>query len=128
MRGALFGGFDETIDVEASLLYRGLLLGCGLRFSTETFWVEELEVGVFLGSMSSFPVAGAWEIALVFAVLESGVLYPPLCSLPDSEIFPPYVVEFTGACSVLFCFLGDLVNCVAAAEVVAIVKTSASSS
>ena len=70
-------------------------------------------------------MAGAGEVALVFAVLEVGVLRVFLLAFPIVEVFPANVVEFAGACSVAFRFAGYFVDGGAAAEVVAVVETSA---
>ena len=75
--------------------------------------------------MPLFPVAGAGEVALIFAVFEVGVLRVFLLAFPVVEVFPAYVVEFAGACSVAFCFAGYFVDGGAAAEVVAVVEASA---
>ena len=92
---------------------------------TEAARVEEAEVGVFFGGVAGFPVAGAGEIALVFAVFEVGVLGVFLLAFPVVEVFPAYVVELAGTCSVSFCFTGYFVDGGAAAEVVAVVEASA---
>ena len=91
----------------------------------EAIGVEEAEVGVFFGGMASFPVAGAGEVALVFAVFEVGVLGVFLFAFPVVEVFPTYVVELAGTCSVSFCFTGYSVDGGAAAKVVAVVEASA---
>lgn len=70
-------------------------------------------------------MAGAGEVALVFTVFEIGVLGVFLFAFPVVEVFPAYVVEFAGACSVSFCFTGYFVDAGAAAEVVAVVEASA---
>ena len=105
---------------------RGVGGGLWLRFfGTQAIGVEEAEVGVFLRSVASFPVAGAGEVALVFAVFEVGVLGVFLFAFPVVEMFPAYVVELAGTCSVSFCFAGSFVNRGAAAEIVAVVEASA---
>lgn len=94
-------------------------------FGIEAIGVEEAEVGVFFGGVASFPVAGAGEVALVFAMFEVGVLRVFLFAFPVIEVFPAYVVELAGTCSVPFCLTGYSVDGGAAAEVVAVVKASA---
>ena len=94
-------------------------------FGIEAFGVEKAEVGLFFGGVAGFPVAGAGEVALVFTVFEVGVLGVFLFAFPVVEAFPAYVVEFAGTCSVSFCFTGCSVDGGAAAEIVAVVETSA---
>ena len=94
-------------------------------FGTEAIGVEEAEVDVFFGGVASFPVAGAGEVALVFAVFEVGGFEVPLSAFPVVEVFPAYVVELAGTRSVSFCFTGYFVDGGAAAEVVTVVKASA---
>ena len=94
-------------------------------FGTEAVGIEEAEVGVFFGRVASFPMAGAGEVALGFAVFEVGILEVFLFAFPVVEVFPAYVVEFAGACSVSFCFTGSFVDSSAAAEIVAVVEASA---
>lgn len=95
-------------------------------FGNEAIRVEEAEVGLFFGGVTGFPVAGAGEVALVFAVFEIGVLGVLLLAFPVVEVFPAYVVEFAGTRSVSFCLTGYFVDGGAAAEVVAVVEASAS--
>ena len=82
MRCAFFGGFNEAFEEfgdrgEATFGSGGRGVGEGLWlrfFGTEAFGVEEAEVGFFLGGVASFPMAGAGEVALGFAVFEVGIL------------------------------------------------------
>ena len=75
--------------------------------------------------MASFPVAGAGEVALIFAVFEVGVLGVVIFAFPVVEVFPAYVVEFAGTCLVSFCLTGYFVDTGAAAKIVAVVEASA---
>ncbi len=94
-------------------------------FVTEAIGVEEAEVGIFLGGVAGFPMASAGEVALVFAVFEVGVLGVFLFAFPVVEVFPAYVIELAGTCSVSLCFTGFFVDGGAAAEIVAVVEASA---
>ena len=94
-------------------------------FGTEAVGVKEAEVGVFLGGVASLPMAGAGEVALVLAVFEVGALGVFLFTFPVVEVFPAYVVEFAGTCSVSFCLTCSFVDRGSAAEVVAVVEASA---
>ena len=94
-------------------------------FGTEAIGVEEAEVGLILGGVASFPMAGAGEVALGFAVSEVGILGVFLFAFPAVEVFPAYIVELASTCSVSFCFTGSFVDGGAAAEVVAVVEASA---
>ena len=131
MRCTFFSGFDEASE---EFWYGGECTfgNCGrgvgglwLRFfGTEAVGIEEAEVGVFFGRVASFPMAGAGEVALGFAVFEVGVLGGFLFAFPVVEVFPAYVVELAGTCSVSFCFTGSFVDGGAAAEIVAVVEAS----
>ena len=82
MRCAFFSGFDEAFEEfgdggEGSFGRGGRGVGEGLWwrfFGAEAFGVEEAEISFFLGGVASFPMAGAGEVALGFAVFEVGVL------------------------------------------------------
>lgn len=95
-------------------------------FGTEAIGVEEAEVGVLLRGVASFPMAGAGEVALVFAVFEVGILGVFLFAFPVIEVFPAYIVELAGTCSVPFyCFTSYFIDGGAATEMMAVVEASA---
>lgn len=94
-------------------------------FGTQAIGVEEAEVGVFFGGVAGFPMAGAGEVALGFAMFEVRVLGVFFFAFPVVEVFPAYVIKLARTCSVSFCFTGYFVNGGAAAEIVAVVEASA---
>ena len=133
MRCAFFSGFDEAGkelwdrgEGTFGIGGRGVVRGLWLRFfGTEAIRVEEAEVGVFLWGVASFPMAGAGEVALVFAVFDMGVLGVFLFAFPVVEVFPAYVIELASTCSVSYCFTGSFVDRGSAAKVVAVMEASA---